>query len=471
VPLFVVQNWLIEQISFTIIIKVNDLFKKIQQIFDHQGFKKYFFNTGWLMAEKLFKMLAGLLVGIWVARYLGPKQFGIFSYVVAFTGLFTPLRKLGLDGIITRDVARDELDNNELLSSSAFFKFLGSLILLVLVSGYMYFFKNNTIYFYLSLIFSFGFMVRSYEVIEFYFRAKVKGKYISIAHCFGIFVASLLKILFILSECSLVYFALANLVEAMVSMMLLWIFLKSHPCVIAFSKVRIRKGFELLKESWPLIFSGFFALVYLNIDQVMIEEMLGSYEVGQYSVAVRISSVWYFIPLTIGWSVQAAIVNARKNGPEVYNERLQLLFTITAVIAYSIILPVVLFSDWIILVLFGPDYSSAGDVLSLHMWASLFVFIGSARGLWVLNESFFKFALFANIGAGIINVSLNYILLPIYGINGAAFGTVVSYAFSFFLSGFFFPSARKVAWMQTKSLFLIDLFVQLKKMNKREIYE
>lgn len=422
------------------------------------------------MADKVFKMLAGLVVGIWVARYLGPDRFGIFSYVLAFIGLFNPVRKLGFDGIITRDIAKDEYDNNELLSSSALFKFFGSLLIVVFVSGYMYFSKENMIYFYLSLILSLGFVVRALEVVEFYFRAKVKGKLISIANCTGILVASLLKVLFILSECSLVYFALANLVEAVVSMLLLWIFLKTHPNKITFAGVRIRKGFELLKESWPLIFSGFFAVVYLNIDQVMIEEMLGSYEVGQYSAAVRISSAWYFIPLTIGWSVQAAIVNARKKSTKVYHERLQLIFTATAVLAYAIILPVVFFADEIIYLLFGQAYSLAGEVLALHMWASLFVFIGSARGLWVLNESYLKFALFANVGAGVVNVTLNYVLLPIYGINAAAFATVVSYAVTYVLSGFLFSPARRISYMQLKSLVLIDLFTQWKKLHKKEVY-
>lgn len=446
------------------------MINKIKQIFQHPGFRKYFFNTGWLMADKVFKMLAGLLVGIWVARYLGPDRFGMFSYVLAFIGLFTPLQKLGLDGILTRDIAKNEYDNDELLSSSAILKFTGSFLIVIFASGYMYFFKENIVYFYLSLILSFGFVVRTLEVIEFYFRAKVKGKLISIANCIGIIASSLLKVFFILSEYSLVYFALANLVDAVVVMLFLWLFLKSHPNKIEIASIRIRKGFELLKESWPMMFSGFFALVFLNIDQVMIEEMLGSYEVGQYSAAVRISSAWYFIPLTIGWSVQAAIVDARKKNTRVYYERLQLLFTATAVLAYTIILPVVFFADDIIYLLFGQAYSLAGDVLALHMWASLFVFIGSARGLWVLNESHLKFALFANVAAGILNVTLNYILLPTYGINAAAFATVVSYAFTYVLSGFLFSPARKITYMQLRSLVLIDLYSQWKRLQKRSIY-
>jgi len=226
---------------------------------------------------------------------------------------------------------------------------------------------------------------------------------------------------------------------------------------------------ELIKESWPLIFSGFFALVYLNIDQVMIEEMLSSYGVGQYSAAVRISSVWYFIPLTIGWSVQTAIVNAKKHSETLYFERLQLLFTVTTIMAYFLILPISYFSNEIINFLFGKNYQQAGGVLAIHIFASLFVFINVARGTWILNESYFKFALLGNIGAGLLNILFNYIWLPRYGIYGAAWATLISYSFTYLFSGLFFAPARKIVIMQLKSICLIDIFYQIKSFKKRRI--
>jgi len=440
---------------------------KLKSLKNHQSFMKYFKNTSWLFAEKILRMIVGLFVGIWVARYLGPEQFGLLSYVLAFVGLFAPLGKLGFDGIVSRDIAKNDSDIDELISTTILFKFLGSFVIVALTSAYMYFTKEQDIYFYLSIVLSMVFVVKAYEIMEFYFRAKVKAKYISIANSIAIVASSALKVVFILSKFSLVYFALANLFEAIIAVILLFSYFKKEPYSIKFTKIKLAKGFELIKESWPLIFSGFFALVYLNIDQVMIEEMLGSYEVGQYSAAVRISSVWYFIPLTIGWSVQTAIVNAKKHSEKQYYERLQMLFTIMALIAYMLIIPVSFFSDEIISLLFAEAYGLAGGVLALHIVASLFVFVGSPRGLWVINESYLKFDLFANIGAGILNVLLNFIWIPQYGIIGAAWATLISYGFTYVLSGFFFRPARKVALMQLKSIFLLDSYNQYKQFKKR----
>ena len=443
--------------------------QKVSTLWNHTGFRRYFANTAWLFAEKILRMVVGLFVGVWVARYLGPEKFGLLSYVGAFIGLFAPLGKLGLDGIISREIAKNECDIDELISTAVFFKFIGNLLIVFLTSSYMYFTKEQNIYFYLSIILSMVYVLRSYEVMEFYFRAKVKAKYISIANSVAFIISSILKVFFILLKLSLVYFAVANLIEAFIAVSFLYIFFKNEPNSIRIVKVKFSKGMELIKESWPLIFSGFFALVYLNIDQVMIEEMLSSYGVGQYSAAVRISSVWYFIPLTIGWSVQTAIVNAKKYSEKLYFERLQLLFTVTTIMAYFLILPISHFSNEIINFLFGKNYQQAGGVLAIHIFASLFVFINVARGTWILNESYFKFALLGNIGAGLLNILFNYIWLPRYGIYGAAWATLISYSFTYLFSGLFFAPARKIVIMQLKSICLIDIFYQIKSFKKRRI--
>jgi O-antigen/teichoic acid export membrane protein len=223
---------------------------------------------------------------------------------------------------------------------------------------------------------------------------------------------------------------------------------------------------SLLKESYPMILSGFFAIIYLNIDQVMIEEMLNNYQLGQYSAAVRISTLWYFLPMAIGWSVQTAIVNGKKAGKKVYYQRLQTLFTLTALVAYSIIIPITIFSDKIVNLLYGNDYNMAGGVLSIHILSSLFLFVGSVRGLWVTNESYFKFDFLSNMVAGMLNIILNLVLIRKMGIVGAAWATLISYSITYVWSGLFFKPARKIVMMQLRSIFLLDIISQLERLRK-----
>jgi len=80
------------------------MLNKINQLKQHKGFMRYFRNTSWLMGERILRMGVGLFVGIWVARYLGPEQFGLLSYAQSFVFLFTAIATLGLDGIVVREL-------------------------------------------------------------------------------------------------------------------------------------------------------------------------------------------------------------------------------------------------------------------------------------------------------------------------------------------------------------------------------
>lgn len=433
------------------------MIKTVNHIKKHQGFIKYLKNTSWLLAEKVLRMVVGLLVGIWVVRYLGPEQFGMLSYVTAFVGLFLPLGKLGFDGIVSRDIAKNESDVDELISTTILFKFLGSFLIVLLTSSYMYFTKEQDIYFYLSICLSMVFVVKAYEIMEFYFRAKVKAKYISIANSVGIVVSSLLKVLFILFKFSLIYFAVANLFEAIVAILLLYLYFRNEPNKISFLKIKFSKGLELIKESWPLIFSGFFALVYLNIDQVMIEELLGSCKVAQYSTAVRISSAFYVIVPILSWSLQTPIVNAKKYNEKIYYHRLKMLALLTSILAYAITIPFAIFSNELIVFLFGDKYTEAGSIFMVHIFSVIFIFNWLAKGLFITNESLFVFSLLTNIIGALINVVLNYIFIMKYGIIAAAWTTLISYAVAYTFSGLLYSKTRMISIIQVKALFLIDI--------------
>lgn len=430
--------------------------------FRWSGVKKYLNASAWLLLDKVLTLIMGLFVGIWVARYLGPEKFGIFSYVVAFTSLFAPLGKLGLDGIVSRNIAQNNTNVSELISNVFTLKVLGSVLILIFVPTYMYLAHDEPVYFYLAIPLSCIYVIKSTEVIEFYFRAKVNGKSIAIANSLGTLFSGCAKVLFIILGMSLLFFAIANFIGVIISTLVLLYLFSGQTAKFLWFNINWHLATLLIKESWPLIISGFFALLYLNIDQVMIQTMLTVYDLGQYSAAVKLSSLWYMLPMTLSWSLQTAIVNAKKYGEDLYYERLQQLFTLLAVIAFVLIVPVAIFAPQIVAILYGVQYPDASNVLVIHIWASLFVFVGIIRGLWVTNESYFKFALFSNVVAGILNILLNYLWLPIYGIEGAAWATLISYSFTYVLSGCFFAPSHKIVWMQFKSLVLIDVFSQAK---------
>jgi O-antigen/teichoic acid export membrane protein len=225
---------------------------------------------------------------------------------------------------------------------------------------------------------------------------------------------------------------------------------------------------NLLKDSWPLILSGMVVAFYMRIDQVMIKEMMGASAVGQYAAAVRLSEAWYFIPMVVTSSLFPAIINAKKQSEELYYARLQKLYDFMIWMAIAVALPMTFLSDWVVNLLFGGEYFGAGSVLTIHVWTGLFVSLGVARGKWLLIENLQKYSIIY-LGVGLIsNVIANYYFIKIYGINGAAYATLLANGLGTIVTPFFIRKTRISFFMMIRSIFFISLLKLLLNGKKSE---
>lgn len=315
---------------------------------------KYFKNTSWLLGEKILRMVVGLFVGIWVARYLGPEQFGLFSYAQSFVGLFTAIATLGLDGIVIRELVKDESRRDELIGIAFWLKLIGAFGVLIVLAIAVNFTSNDTQTNMLVFIIASATIFQSFNIVDMYFQSKVMGKYIVYANVLSLLFSSIVKIVLIINELSLEAFAWTVLFDSFVlACGFVYFYMKyrhnkqNKTDIIAngakqsmelslrakrsnlfafnwkFNKVI---AVDLLRGSWPLILSGIVISIYMKIDQVMIMEMLDANAVGQYAAAVRISEAWYFIPMVVVSSLSPAIINAKKISEELYYARLQKLY-------------------------------------------------------------------------------------------------------------------------------------------------
>jgi len=173
-------------------------------------------------------------------------------------------------------------------------------------------------------------------------------------------------------------------------------------------------------------------MAYMRIDQIMLGQMLGDEAVGIYSAAVRISEVWYFVPMAIVASAFPAIAQNRTRDTVRYHRQLQQLYNVLVVIALLVAAPVLFLADWIALLLFGSAYQAAGSILAIHIWAGIFVCLGVASSRWLLLEDFQHHIMHRSLLGMISNIVLNLVLIPRWGGLGAAMATLASYAISVF---------------------------------------
>ncbi len=390
------------------------------------------------MGEKILRMFVGLFVGIWVARYLGPDQFGLLSYAQSFVFLFVAISTLGLDGIVVRELVKDETRRNVLVGTAFGLKFMGALAILPVLGMAIQFTGNDSFTNLLIFIIASATIFQSFNAIDLYFQSKVLSKYVALANTISLGLSSVIKITLILTEAPLIAFAIVIAFDALVlAIGLVWFYLRSRQGSLKSWQFDLPTAKSLLKDSWPLILSGLVISIYMKVDQVMIKEMMNSNAVGQYAAAVRLSEAWYFIPMALGNSLFPALVNAKKNNAELYRQRLQNFYTLRVWRAVLVALPVTLVSDQLILLLYGPEYEQAGSVLMVHVWAGIFVFLGVAYGKFLAAENLTKKAFYRTLLGAVINVALNLVFIAEFGIVGAAMATFIGQFSANYLYDFF----------------------------------
>lgn len=431
----------------------------LSRFLSHPGIRRYGINTAWLFSEQVLRLIAGFLVGVWVARYLGPEKFGLFSYALAFVSIFQGIAKLGLDWIVVRDLVREPEKRDVYLGTSFWLKLIGGVITFLIIAIILFiqsiftfnFFTETNIY---ILIIAFGIIFQSFEVIDFYYQATVQAKYISIRRIIQLILSSIIKIFLVLIGADLIWFVLVSLFDIISLSIMGWLIYRSQglPNFVRYFDIEVGK--KLLKDSWPLLLSVIAISINMRVDQVMIKNMLGDREVGLYSAAMRLVEVWYFIPMIITQSVFPAIVNAKKISEELYYKRLQKLLSLLIWIAILIALPISIFSKQIIYFLYGEKFLEASNVLAITSWASLFVFIGVGTSQWFLTENLQNLAFYRTLYGAITNVILNFIFIPYFGIIGVSIAIIISYALSAYFSLLFNKKTLKIFKVASIAFFI-----------------
>lgn len=408
--------------------------------------RKMLNNTGWLIGDRLVRIIVGLGVGVWMARYLGPQRFGLLSFAMAFVSLFGAIASFGLQEIVVRDIVREPSFRDVTLGSALFIRTLGGLGVFLLASVSILFIRPNesTTKIMVALL-GFIMVFKATEVVKYWFESQLQAKFNVLIEGTAFLAFGLVKVVLILTKAPLLAFVWAIFGESfVVSLGFLFVYIKVEGKLRAW-KLRLGRVKGLVLDSWPLLLSGLAITFYMSIDQVMLGKMVGDGGVGVYSAAVRVSEVWYFLPVAVTASVFPALIRAKQKSPTIYDRRLQHLFDSMVLISVGIALPMTFLSNWIIVTFFGAAFKDAGPVLSIHIWASVFVFLGVASSKWFIIENLQKLTLTRTIWGGVANVAINLVLIPKYGALGAAWATLISQA----IASVFFNASNK----ETRELF------------------
>jgi O-antigen/teichoic acid export membrane protein len=410
-------------------------------------------NTGWLFADRLLRMGVGLFVGVWIARYLGPSQYGILNYASSFVALFSAIALLGLEAIIVRDIVRYPERESEILGTTFFLRFFAGLLSYLVAVGAIFVMRpDDRVSHLLVGVMGWVLVFGSFDTIDLWFQSKVRSKYVVYAKNAGFLLAAALRIAFIVTKAPIVYFAVANVAEIGFGAIGLLIVYKRSGQSISHWKKSMDLARQLFTESWPLLLSGIVFMVYLRIDQVLLGQLADAHEVGVYAAAVRVAEIWFFIPAAIVSSVFPNIVRTKDNDENEFYGRLQKLYNLLAFIGYAIAIPGSLVAGLVIKLLFGAPYAAAAPMLILLLWSDVFAILAVARNSYLLAMNWSWVLSLMVLAGAVSNVLLNLVLIPRYGGIGAALASLVSYWIAAHGACYFYAPLRRTASMLTRAL-------------------
>lgn len=402
---------------------------------------KFVANTGWIIWQQIVHMILSLIVGMLSARYLGPANYGVINYVSSFVTLFSSIATLGMDSVVVKELIDRPDEEGTVLGSGIFLRaisgFLSSiaviLIVFILNPG-----ETETVI--VSVLYSICLVFRSFELLDCWFQRHLASKYTSIAKTLAYIGVSAYQVILLMSARSVEWFAFATSLDYIILALILFLFYQKQ----GKDKLRvdIKSGLGTLKNSYHFIISGLMVSLYGQMDKMMLKTMVDSTAVGLYSTANYICTMWIFIPTAIINSAKPIIMSEKKKSEESYLYRLEQLYSGIIWISIFVSLFVSVFGAFIIHLLYGEQYSGAIDALKVLIWCETFSMIGTARGVWIVSEGKNKYVKYYLIHGVIVNAILNYTLIPVIGIEGAAIATLVTQIVTSIIAPLFYKETR-----------------------------
>lgn len=413
------------------------MFKNLKKILSN----RFLQNTGWMAFAQIYQMVISLFIGVISARYLGPTNYGTINYAASYISFFTIFCALGLEGIVVKEMISKREQEGIILGSGIAMRLIAGVLSMIAVCVIVYFLNPNdsvllTVTFLQSIILPFN----AFHLIDMWYQSKLNSKVSTIIRCISYTLMSLYKIYLLITGKSVEWFAFSTSLDSLlIALMFMLMYRRNGTRKLKFD---YNTSKELLLQSYHLIISTMMAVLYSQMDRVMIGKMMTQTDVGFYTAAATICNMWIFIPQAFANSARPVIMELKDKDSNMYIRRLKQLmgfiFWIGAL--FSIVFTVM--ADFIIHVLYGDAYTMAKGPLIILIWSTVFSSLSYPRSIWMICENKQNYTKYILIWGVILNLILNYYGIKYLGIIGAAIATLFTEIMTCIISPMFYKEMR-----------------------------
>lgn len=392
-----------------------------------------------------------------IAIYLGPSRFGLLNYALAFVGVFLPVCRLGLDAVLVKRLSIESHEVYDRFATAFKMVTIASASVAVLIALYTLEFESNYEIKTFILILTCGLLFYGFFNIDSFFQANIQAKYSSLAKMIAFLIGSLIKLYLVYIKADVVFFLISFTLDN-VTLAILYIYF-FRKCGFAFKAYYLRpfdfrEAKNLLNSSWPMITSGLAGIMLIKIDQIMINQMIGAEQLGIYSAGSRIFEGWISFTYVFSVSALPLMIKLKPQSSDKYKQNITILFAISFWMSFIFAVVMTFFAETILFLIFDEKYIAAKSSLIILSWASVFVALGYMSSRYLLVENREKYIAVRNWIALVLNVIFNYIFIPIWGISGAAWATMLTMFIAHYALDLHDKSLKNLFEMKNNAIFL-----------------
>lgn len=414
-------------------------------------------NAGWIIGGRLINKLLVFFVGVLTARYLGPGNYGLIDYAAAYTTFFASLCNLGINSVIIKDFFDNPEEQGCAIGTTLVLRAMSSVLSAVMIIGIVLMVEGNEpVTLTVVALSSLGMVFQIFDSFKQWFQYRLQSKYAAIATVVAYLAVSAYKIVLLMLNRSVIWFALATSVDYIaLAVCLVIAYRRQDGPKLSFSWTKAK---QLLSNSHSYILSGLMVSIYASTDKLMLKQMLDESAVGFYGLAVSLSTAWGFVLEAVIDSVYPSVIRAHSESRERFDRKNRQLYALVIYGAMGISLLICVFAEPIIRILYGEVYSPSVLPLRIVVWYTAFSYLGGARNAWIVSEGKQKYLKYLYCGAALINIVLNLLLIPSYGTAGAATASLITQISTTVLLPALIPALRPNAKLMVEALCLRKVF-------------
>lgn len=408
-------------------------------------------NAIWIIGIQLVKSILSLIISMLTARFLGPSNFGIINYASSIVAFVAPIMYLGLTGVLVQELVSHPEKEGEILGTSITLSFISSLFCIGGVIAFVSIVnRGETETIIVCALYSILLTFQALEMMIYWFQAKLLSKYSSFISLIAYIVISAYKIFLLATKKSIFWFAVSNAFDYMLIAIGLMIVYKK----LGGGKLRfnVQTAKKLFSKSKYYIVSNMMITIFAQTDRIMLKLMIDDAATGYYSAAVTCAGMTGFVFTAIIDSFRPLIFDSKKNSDTQYENNMCRLYSIIIYLSLIQSIVISLFSGLIVQILYGAEYAPTTSILSILVWYTTFSYLGSVRNIWMLAEDKQKYLWIINLSGALMNVVLNYFMIPVMGGVGAALASLITQVFTNIIIGFIIEPIRHNNALMLRSL-------------------